>query len=87
MGKNDPTRSKAGQQRQQDRPQERIGQTRDKSQGMTDEQMRQQGEQGRTPQRQPGQGQSGKQSPQSGSKGTGREQSGAPRDDRQHRDH
>ncbi|MFD3452691.1 hypothetical protein ACFWVC_10935 [Streptomyces sp. NPDC058691] len=87
MGKNDPTRSKAGQQRQQDRPQERIGQTRDKSQGMTDEQMRQQGEQGRTQQRQPGQGgQSGKQSSPSSPKGTGREQSGT-RDERQHRDH
>ncbi|MYX37417.1 MULTISPECIES: hypothetical protein [unclassified Streptomyces] len=61
MGKNDPTRNKAGQQ--QNRPQaqpqgqERIGQTRERAQGMADDPMRQQGK----PQhREPGHGQPSK---------------------------
>ncbi|WP_431966519.1 hypothetical protein [Actinacidiphila sp. bgisy160] len=69
MGKNDPTRNKAGQQHRpqaQPQTQERIGQTRERAQGMAGEPMRQQGKQQH---REPGQGQPSKQSPQSTPKG------------------
>ncbi|MEU4094523.1 hypothetical protein [Streptomyces sp. NPDC026673] len=85
MGKNDPTRNKAGQQqhRPQAQPQgqERIGQTRERAQGMADDPMRQQGK----PQhREPGRGQSPKQSPQSMPKGD-RQRSPEEIDERQDR--
>ncbi|MEU1618490.1 hypothetical protein ACFZAU_22220 [Streptomyces sp. NPDC008238] len=69
MGKNDPTRNKAGQQhRPQAQPQgqERIGQTRERAQGMAGDPMRQPGK----PQhREPGQGQPSKQPPEGMPKG------------------
>lgn len=82
MGKNDPTRSKAGQQHRpqaQPQAQERIGQTRERGQGMAGEPMRQQGKQ---PQREPGHGQPAKQAPQSMPKGGDRQRS--PETDERH---
>ncbi|MGW3244332.1 hypothetical protein [Streptomyces sp. NPDC001070] len=82
MGKNDPTRSKAGQQHRpqaQPQTQERIGQTRERSQGVAGQPMR---EQGKQQHREPGHGQSSKQSPQSMPKG-GRQQSLDEMDERQ----
>ena len=85
MGKNDPTRNKAGQQNRpqaQPQSQERVGQTRERVPGTAGEPMRQQGKQQH---REPGHGQPSRTSPQSMPKGD-RQRSPEEIDERQDRD-